>query len=305
VRFLTALATLSLLAVSGCSSGEGGMVSATGSGASSASAESGAGGGLSTGIGGGPTFATGASGGGAPGDCSEAAKLVYVLTSDGDLFSFHPPTLDFIQVGTLACPDVPCSSCVFSMSVARDGTAYVLFGDGNLQLVSTADGSCKSSGYLPDQLGFETFGMGFSSEGPDSEALFAADFGGAGLARMDPKTLTMTLVGGFDGLEGAAELSGTGDGRLFGFFKAGARLAEIEKASAEVLSVVPLPLTVGSAWAFAFWGGDLWLFTSPGQSSEVHRYRPSTGKTDLMGKPPAMKIVGAGVSTCAPLEPPA
>jgi hypothetical protein len=59
-----------------------------------------------------------------------------------------------------------------------------------------------------------------------------------------------------------------------------------------------------SAWAFAFWGGDyyiflegdadfsgtnVWKMTSTGT---VTKYIPDTG----------MRIVGAGVSTCAPLS---
>lgn len=242
-------------------------------------------------------------GSGGSDDCSEAAKLVYVLTLEGRLFSFHPPTLDFIQIGKLECPDVAPHATLFSMSVARDGTAYVLYGDGNLQLVSTADASCTSSGYVPEQLGFVTFGMGFASEAAGSEALFAADYHAAGLARIDKRTLTMSFVGPL-ALSGPPELSGTGDGRLFGFFRSGAHVAEIDKTTAEILSDVPLSLQVGSAWAFAFWGGDFWLFTRPDTYSEVHRYRPSTGTIELMTEAPAMVIVGAGVSTCAPLEPP-
>jgi hypothetical protein len=296
VRLLTTLACLSLLASSACGSNEAASDAAAASGS--------AGTGASSGMGGGALDPAAGAGGGASGDCAEAAKLVYVLTDGGRLYSFHPPTLDFIEIGRLECPDVPPFSSTFSMSVARDGTAYVLFGDGNLQLVSTVDASCKSSGYIPEQLGFKTFGMGFSAEGADAEALYAAHYGASGLARIDPKTLTMTLIGGFDGPAGAAELSGTGDGHLFGFFKSSAQIAEIDKTSADILSVAPLSVTVGHAWAFAFWGGDFWVFTAPEQYSEVHRYRPSTGETDMMMKTPAMRIVGAGVSTCAPLEPP-
>jgi hypothetical protein len=61
---------------------------------------------------------------------------------------------------------------------------------------------------------------------------------------------------------------------------------------------------IGSAWAFAFWGGDFWLFTAPGVASRVDRYRPSDGSTVTMKSNVGFNIVGAGVSTCAPLTSP-
>jgi hypothetical protein len=74
-----------------------------------------------------------------------------------------------------------------------------------------------------------------------------------------------------------------------------------------VISEHALPsVQIGDAWAFAFWGGDFWLFTSPtGPTSKVDRYRPSDGTTTTMIPDTGIKIVGAGVSTCAPVVPPA
>src|SRR5512135_322658 len=43
-----------------------------------------------------------------PGDsgsgCSDAAKLVYVISTDNVLRSFNPATLQFATIGTLNCP---------------------------------------------------------------------------------------------------------------------------------------------------------------------------------------------------------
>jgi hypothetical protein len=68
--------------------------------------------------------------------------------------------------------------------------------------------------------------------------------------------------------------------------------------------VATLPgVDLGGAWAFAFWGGDFYLFTAPGgngTSSLVTRYRPSDGSVTQVAMAPGVTIVGAGVSPCAP-----
>ena len=82
-------------------------------------------------------------------------------------------------------------------------------------------------------------------------------------------------------------------------------IAEIEKTTARVAAQTSLPgVDLGNGWAFAFWGGDFWLFTSPTGLSQVDRYQPSTGTTSTVLTGIGDNIVGAGVSTCAPTAPP-
>jgi hypothetical protein len=63
------------------------------------------------------------------------------------------------------------------------------------------------------------------------------------------------------------------------------------------------------AWAFSFWGGHFYLYTSQGagtgNGSDVTDYDPVSGSinTSFM-KGIGFDIVGAGVSTCAPTAPP-
>ena len=56
------------------------------------------------------------------------------------------------------------------------------------------------------------------------------------------------------------------------------------------------------AWAFAFWGGDFYFFTSVGGApSTVGRFHPADGSFDpVYATLPSGAITGAGVSTCAP-----
>jgi hypothetical protein len=58
---------------------------------------------------------------------------------------------------------------------------------------------------------------------------------------------------------------------------------------------------VGGGFSIAYWGGDGYLFTGPGGDTIVMRYRPSDGSYATVAQLADMIIVGAGVSTCAPM----
>jgi hypothetical protein len=65
-----------------------------------------------------------------PTDCPDAgATLVYLISSENELFSFYPPTLAFSKIGDIACPDTT-QGTPWSMAVDRLGTAYSVFSDG-------------------------------------------------------------------------------------------------------------------------------------------------------------------------------
>ncbi len=255
-------------------------------------------------------------GGGNQTGCSDAAKLVYVVTDKNDLYSFTPDKLLFSLIGALSCP--AGGATPNSMGVDRSGTAWVNYSDGGLFKVSTTDASCQATGFKKNQSGFQRFGMAFATNSATSqeETLYVVGIegtsAGKGLAKIDLTSMKLTTLGDFSGaLRGqGAELTGTGDGRLFGFFTTSpfATLAQIDKASGATTSDQSLNgVSTGQAWAFSFWGGDFWFYTSPGAvPSTVTRKQSSgdgaitTAKADVGG----FRIVGAGVSTCAPTAPP-
>jgi hypothetical protein len=270
--------------------------------------------------GGGGTFGGDANGQTTPTDCAEAAKLVYVVSAENDLYSFAPADLKFTKIGTLACP-ASQGATPFSMAVDRAGTAYVNYQDGSLFRVSTRDASCQATSFAP-QHGFSTFGMGFVSDTPGSpaETLYVCGYEltqtghdkGLGLAKIDVRNMALTPIADFTGaLRGiGAELTGTGDARLFGFFEGTpSRLAAIDKGAA----ATPTPKALdgiatggASAYAFSFWGGDFWFYTATvGEAaSKVTRYKAATdGSIGVVVENAGMTIVGAGVSTCAPTKP--
>lgn len=250
-------------------------------------------------------------GGSAPG-CAQETQFIYTLAADTTLSRFDPPTLTFTTIGLLDCPSVSASP--FSMAVDRNAQAWVVFTDGTLARVDTKTAKCTPTSFVPGQAGFTTFGMGFSSNSPGSaeETLFVSEssFGGStlGLAKIDVQTLKLTLIGQYDKLSARAEMTGTGDARLFGAFEGSPYIvAEIHKTDAKVLSqakqsAVSYP-PGSSNFAFAFWGGDFWLFAGPGSKTDVFQYKPATGETLNVTMTSAI-IVGAGVSTCAPTKPP-
>ena len=238
-------------------------------------------------------------------DCPDAgATLVYVLGAQNELYSFYPPTLEFKSIGTIACPG---TSSPNSMAVTRSGIAFTNFLDGHLFEVSTANAACKATTYKPNQGNVTTYGMGYAGIADGGETLFVAENGGKstslGLGWIDTTSFTLDFVAQFQPTQFNCELSGTGAGQLFGFcpFANGSYLIEIDPATATVLSSHQLSAgSSNTSFAFAFWGGQFWIFTGNG-GSVVTNYDPQTKKESSVTTAP-IEIVGAGVSTCAPLS---
>ncbi len=284
------------------------------------SASTGTSGGFTPTDGGAPTDSgglfTGNDGGLDQNGCSAASKLVYVVSKEGSLYSFDPPTSTFTQIGHLGCPTGGQPN---SMAVDRTGTAWISYTNGPVFRVSTKDAACTPSPYVTDQLGFHTFGMGYASNDadPTKDTLYVDDHDGKGLAKVDALSGKATLIAPFGApLQGKnGELTGTGDGRLFGFFTTlPAQVAEINKATGAILSSQVLnAVSTGSEWAFSFWGGDFYLYTAQpvasglpqnATTSDITRYRPSDKSITVLKKNIGFRIVGAGVSTCAPTTAP-
>jgi hypothetical protein len=238
--------------------------------------------------------------------CAKEATYVYVLDVTGMLRRFDPPSVTFTPIAPLTCPGK-----TFSMAVDRNAFGWVLMDDGTLVKVDTRTGACTATSFVSGQHGFSpTFGMGFSSNtaGGDKETLFVSSSSGATLATIDTQSLALSTVGPYDKLNARVELTGTGDARLFGAFEGSPYIvAEIDKTAARILSQAPQNAITyqpnSSNFAFAFWGGDFYLFVGPGQYTDVFHYKPSDRSTTKVSTVP-FEIVGAGVSTCAPTSPP-
>ncbi|HMU40424.1 MAG TPA: hypothetical protein PKE31_15555 [Pseudomonadota bacterium] len=254
--------------------------------------------------------------------CSPGSELIYTVDDRNRFFSFNPRDgkYEYKQIGTLSCPAGNSlgggKANPFSMAVDRSTRAWVLYSSGEIFWVNTTDASCKPSGYARLQNGFETFGMGFVSdaEGSEAETLFVA--GGsysnqrvASLARIDSASLKLAKIAALN-LSGqnSPELTGTGKGELYGFHPGSSPfVGQIDKTNASTLRRWTLPSMGGTptGWAFAHWGGRFYIFITAsvgaGERSMVWEFDPATGKAIEVKTNASYKIVGAGVSTCAPV----
>jgi hypothetical protein len=314
------LGSLHLAAVAGCSASDNTLFQSGGSGAlgtgATGTGATGMGGTGAKGTGATGTGATGMGGGisfdagpvddsGTPG-CAAAAEIPYVFSQEGDIYSFDPPSKVFTKVATPGC-----SGSANSMAIDRNLVAWLNY-IGNIYTYDLVKkNGCKPSGItLPP--GFQQVGMGFSTDavGGTAETLYLSSISGQGLGKVDMATKTVIPIGASTM---GGELTGTGDARLFEYLTTNpVTVAQLDKSNGNTLSTSKLNgFSPPSDWAFTFWGGDFYLYAYPvpinnALGSSVVRYTPTTNMVDLsyVKDVGGFHIVGAGVSTCAPLTQP-
>ena len=255
--------------------------------------------------------------------CGTNADLIYIVDDGYNLLSFNPRDgkNEIKKIGQLSCPAGRAfeggTATPFSMSVDREANAWVLYNSGEIFWVSTKDATCKASGFMPSQKGFQTFGMGFVSDAVGSQNETLHITGGAytapgkgNLGRVDGKTLQVTSLGPLPNTEYGPELTGTGRAELWAYFPGTTSfIAQLDKTNGGTLQRFPLPSLTETvrAWAFAHWGGRFYVFVTTldrftgGNNSQVLLFDPSDGSTKTILDHLPYNIVGAGVSTCAPV----
>jgi hypothetical protein len=272
--------------------------------------------------------------GGEGGECPCQGVLdgIYVLDSNDppSVYFYDPPANTFTQVGVLGCP-APLGSTANSMAIDREGYAWLNYYttngfqyEGFLYRAHLGDlADCEDLGYMAIGTWY-LMGMGYSVIGEGSSCdqlyLYNSDqyinyptfMGGSQLARWDEAGGMGVVIG--DTPYPVGELSGTGDGRLFTFATVAQNqsvLARLDKGNASVLETIDLDnFDITNAFAFAFWGGDVYFFTetSPGSgTSKVTRLdydMNEDGGMSTYNPAAGIHIPGAGVSTCASFVPP-
>lgn len=242
------------------------------------------------------------SGGSTPG-CAPGAELLYIVgfgASGSMLYTFDPPSLTFTEVGPLA----GCPPGIFSqggpypvaMALDRNAIASVLYYDGGQQIVTdrlwrvdTATVTCTDSGQdMTHPAGpFTGAGLAYLPDpaDPGVDVLYASVQHGMGLetvseiGTVDPSTQAVTPLGP---TEATVKITGTGDGHLYGF----GALALYEYAPATIAQLskknVSVPVQSFPGNAFAFWGGQLWVFEATSSdpdtaSTTAYLIDPMTG----------------------------
>jgi hypothetical protein len=255
-------------------------------------------------------------------DCAPGSELIYVVDNDNALLSFDPRTDQFQRLGALNCPaSAPWPAwgqpraTPFSMSVDRQDRAWVLYTSGEIFWVSLDTLACERSPWQPGTGGFELFGMGFVSAAPGSnrESLYiaggAVDSANRGrVARIDPNTLELTDIGRHAQNDFGPELTGNANAELWGYFPGDpASVARLDKGTGGDEQRWPIGALQRPprGWAFAHWGGRYHIFVTTqgalGLDSQVLRFDPASGDATVLLDDLPWIIVGAGVSTCAPV----
>lgn len=270
-----------------------------------------------------------------PAACTAAASdLVYVIDETGQLRSFDPTLVGisdpFQTIGAPACTPAAAlapftdPATPLSMTIDRGGDAQVLYTSGEIFLVSTSDGSCSNTGFVPEQVSgaatWSLFGMAFTTDSaglaPERMFLSGGDTDGSlgSLGQIAPAGLAVTTVAAIGGAATTRpDLMGLSDSTLWGFFPdmGAGFVQQIDKTSGSLLGS-PAPITVGgsdtlTAWAAAQWGGTFWLFvtTTDGitSNSTIRTIARSNGAYALVLQNLTFSPVAAGSSTCAPITP--
>jgi hypothetical protein len=243
--------------------------------------------------------------------------LIYVVDEDTTVSSFNPAVVGqanpFTSIGTLSCPSAT-GATPFSMAVDRNARAWVVFDDGELFNVdlTSAGLPCTKTSFAAQQ-GIVRFGMGFVADSATATTdtlyisgsgqttnLSSTKFGTLSTTAPYPITVETTL-------DGAPELTGTGDAKLWAFFPnlSTPQVRQLDKGTGASLTTFDAAALQGSplAWAFAFWGGDFWIFLERKGDGETHVWHldGKTGAVTDAVPVTGRHIVGAGVSTCAPI----
>lgn len=245
------------------------------------------------------------------GDCADGTELVYTIDQfNYKVARFDPSVKTFTDLGSLSCPSSG-GGTPFSMSIDRSGVAWVLYTTGELFKAPLSNLAMCTKTTWASQAGLKVFGMGFSTDvaGSSAETLWIG--GGMTqmqasytLAKLNTSSMTAVPVGMQTQLP---EMTGTGNAELWGFMPSttDARVVKFDKGTGAALLTYNVPSLAGTmtAYAFAHWGGDFWVFLRKGSETQttVYQVNGMTGAITGMTAAPGRTIVGAGVSTCAPV----
>ena len=251
--------------------------------------------------------------------CPDQPNGIYLLAwLTQEIHRFDPTTLSTEPLGS-----VSCGENLASMEIARNGDAYASSAvSGRLYHINIPSLTCEETPFDPTQLWGITFGLAFVfDDSPAGETLYVADRSTYGtavwLSVLDLSTYELRQVGLFDPDNAASEITGTGDGRLYGLTNISGpnpqlRLLEVDPSTAEATPIVSLPPQgpVGPH-DFTYFEGDFYFFIreltlTPTLSDEpmgsvttVFRYRLGNGAPESIGTI-EISVLGAAVSSCAP-----
>jgi hypothetical protein len=224
----------------------------------------------------------------------------YLLDDSSTLYTFDPSTLGVQALGSFACPD-PLGSTPFTLSVSREGKAYVLYESWNIYEVDLATLQCVATPFQLGQLGLDAELAVAISRSTGAEKLLVSGVPDNAtapiLAESDLTTFVLSKVGdiapappsGTFPIDTQADLMG----HLFGLSDDGLML-EMDVNTGAVLSTGMVNLPQGSSWAVMAYENQVYAFSN----STVFQYDPSTGTSVEVGDV-GIEVIGASAVPCS------
>jgi hypothetical protein len=224
----------------------------------------------------------------------------YLLDEAGALYTFSPATLETVLLGT---PDCGTTELPWTVSVSREGVAYLVFEDWNIYAVDLASLGCKKTAFQPGQLGIsEEFAIAISRATP-TERMFVygqpPGMPGPILTSTDLTSFVLTEVGPVLPLtmpETAFDMQADLLGHLFVFTVDGL-LTEIDATTAQVTisSQTDFPPSEDSSWAVMTYQDQVYMFAN----LQVARYDATSHTAVVLGSLTGTgDIVGASAVPC-------
>jgi hypothetical protein len=224
----------------------------------------------------------------------------YLFDVAGALYTFSPATLETVLLGT---PDCGTTELPWTVSVSREGVAYLVYEDWNIYAVDLATLACHPTVFQSGQLGIDAeFAIAVSRATP-TERMFVygqpAGMPGPILTSTDLTSFVLTEVGPVLPLttpEAAFDMQADLSGHLF-VFTADGVLTEIDATTAQITSTAPtgFPPSTEDSWAVMTYEDQVYMFAN----LEVARYDATSHTAVVLGSLTGTgDIVGASAVPC-------
>lgn len=214
------------------------------------------------------------------------------------LYQWNPITYNVTTVGSVNCT----SYDVASLSLQRNGIIWGLDYNGTMFQYNIGSKQCLTTNFIRNQSGILLFTMTFvTNDRLYDETIYGSDFYYQRLAKIDPKTLSLSTVGNFSGTTYIEDLTASSDGRLFGIVSApNYTIAEIDKTNANIIRNYTLNISRFTlpSYGFAAYGSNFLVFPGNGSNyTDLYLYMPSDNSLTKLANY-ALNIIGAYVSSC-------
>jgi hypothetical protein len=225
-----------------------------------------------------------------------APPKAYLIDGDGLISAFAPRTLTMTPIGTPRCG---ATGGVWTLSVSREGIAYVVFEDWNIYAVDLASLRCTRTPFVFGQLGIGSdYGIAVSRD-PSAEHLYLLGSRQAPpsprLGVSDLTSFVLSPVPYAGTIVGAAfDIQADIYGHLFIYTQAG-DLSRMDLGTMKVEWSVPTHFNGPSdSWAVMPYEDQLYLFAN----DRVARFDQTTATTTVLTSLPTTFIVGASAVAC-------